>query len=226
MIWFYSLLQIRVFEAMTVVLFAQGPTAGKCGKSLDPSSTALDFSITFSPLIPGIREMKVWVTWSLTGQASLLISGQCTLSVAKSSLYSALTEHLLCARPCPGCCGSSSEQSRRGLLTREAYVHFLPKRRSPSSAGRGDVLFFISYSEFPKLGRNSKRCCFSVSSYGPAWRQCREVGCFLLSFRDWLTQSLKAPSRAGSSQNVPPQGSSSPCGWLRSSAIEAAKVLI
>ena len=45
-----------------VVLFAQGPTAGKRGKSLDPrlpGSTVLVFSISFSPLIPGIREMKV-----------------------------------------------------------------------------------------------------------------------------------------------------------------------
>ena len=113
------------------------------------------------------------MTCSLTGQASLLISGECTLSVAESSLYSALTEHLLCARPCPGCCGSSSEQSRRGLLTHEAYVRFLPKRRSPSREGRGDVLFFISYSEFPKLARNSKKCSFSVYSYGPAWRMPR-----------------------------------------------------
>ena len=47
---------------MTAVLFAQGPTAGKRGKSLDPrlpGSTVLVFSISFSPLIPGIREMKV-----------------------------------------------------------------------------------------------------------------------------------------------------------------------
>ena len=47
---------------MTVALFAQGPTAGKRGKSLDPrlpGSTVLVFSISFSPLIPGIREMKV-----------------------------------------------------------------------------------------------------------------------------------------------------------------------
>ena len=47
---------------MMVVLFAQGPTAGKRGKSLDPrlsGSTVLVFSISFSSLIPGIREMKV-----------------------------------------------------------------------------------------------------------------------------------------------------------------------
>lgn len=52
------------------------------------------------------------------------------------------------------------------------------------------------------------------------------VGKTLLWFRDRLTEALKAPSRARSSQNVPPQGRGSPCGWLRGCPIEAAKALI
>ena len=142
---FYKSEYLRPWRLCYVLQAPQLVNVGEVWIPRLPGSTVLVFSITFSPLIPGIKEMKVWVTCCLTGQASRLISGACTLSVAESSLYSALIERLLCARPCPGCCGSSSEQSRRGLFSREAYVLFLPKRRSPSRAGRGVVFLYFLF---------------------------------------------------------------------------------
>ena len=112
------------------------------------------------------------MTCSLTGQASLLTSGECTLSVAESSLYSALIEHLLCAKPCSGCCGNSSGQSRQGLLSLEAYVLF-PSEEEKSIQGREGRCVSLFSIQTITLNRDSKRHSFSVYSDGPGWRQCR-----------------------------------------------------
>lgn len=95
--------------------------------------------------------MKVSDLFDRPGLTSYLESAP---SVWLSLLYSALTEHLLRNRPYPGCCGSSSEQSRQGLFSHEA-MSSPPKGEKAPPGKEGDVFIFYSDYRTEKILRDT-----------------------------------------------------------------------
>lgn len=187
MIWFYSLLQISIWghDGCAVLL---RPHSWVLRGSHLPGSTVLVFSISFSPLIPGIRKWK-WVTCSLTGQASLLTCGDA--SVWLSLLF---IQHLLSTSCVPGPALGAVETAvnKAGKGSSPVKLVSSSSQREKASQGKGEcVSYFLFNYRTDRIHRATVSVFILIALIGNYAERLGisrgSVEKFFQSFTPWLT---------------------------------------